>query len=445
MSTQLQTKAKALFDKQGYQNLTPIQEQVYSHASKRKDLMAQSATGTGKTHAFLLPLMDRLDGQSNQCQAVIISPTRELARQTYQFALAMRDIEEGLRIELVSGGSDRLRMKSKLSEKQPHLVIGTPGRIKDMFLDGDLRVDQADTIIIDEADMIYEFGFLEDVDVIFNRVNKKVHTMVFSATIVDQLKPFIKQYLHHPLTINTQDDSPQNPDVKHILIEQKHKSYPEALLDLLAVIEPAGCIIFANTRTHASEVAEMMREHGISVLELHGDLTARQRQQTLSRLQDNELVYLVATDIAARGLDLPHVSHVISLGFPSQIEFYIHRSGRTGRAGKSGYAYVIVNEKDKKTIERVSNMGISFEYQSIRNKQLTTVRNFYHRAKRLPKADPDITRILNRKTDKVKPNHKKKKALEIDKLQRKKRRDMIRKDIAEQKKARAKAKAQAKD
>lgn len=432
-------KAAQLFKLENFNELTPIQEQIFNPAIKRRDLIAQSATGTGKTHAFLFPLANQLDETSNNLQAIIIAPTRELATQIHQFALTLKEISPDLRIELITGGMDRERMKKKMVI-QPHLVIGTPGRIKDMFFEGVLRCDQADTVILDEADMIYEFGFLEDVDMILTRMNKKVHMMVFSATIPDQLKPFIKRYLHKPLTFNVTEDSPLNPDVKHILIHQKHKEPQEVLLDLLPLVQPSGCIIFVNTRKIASEVSEYLRDHGYQLLELHGDLTPRKRQQTLTRLQNEDLVYLVATDIAARGLDLPHVSHVISLGFPSQLEFYIHRIGRTGRAGKSGVAYTIVSQEDQKSIERLSSTGIKFHYEAITNNVLKEVRNFFTKRKRPSKVDPEIAQILNRKDKKVKPNYKKKRKAQIEKLQRKKRREKIQSEIQQQKKERAKAK-----
>ncbi len=435
----LNDKALELFKLEGFTQLTPIQESIYQPAMKRRDIIAQSATGTGKTHAFLFPLINQLDETSNNLQAIIMAPTRELAMQIYQFSMRMKEISKDLRIELMTGGMDRERMKKRVNV-QPHLVIGTPGRLKDMFMEGGLRCDQADTVILDEADMIYEFGFLEDVDMILEQMNKRVHMMVFSATIPEQLQPFIKRHLHKSLSFRMEEASAMNPHVEHVLIQQKHKTYSESLLDLLAVIEPSGCIIFANTRVDASEVAAYLREHGVNPLELHGDLTPRQRQQNLNRIQNDELVYLVATDIAARGLDLPQVSHVISLGFPKQLDFYVHRAGRTGRAGKSGISYTIVNKEDQKSIDRLGSTGIKFIYQSIRDKSLITTRNFFVRKKVAKAVDPEVAQILNRKDKKVKPNYKKKRREQVEKLQRKQHREMIQKSITEQKKTRAKAK-----
>lgn len=443
IKNRLTHQAVELFENEGFKELTPIQEEVYRHALKEKDIIAISQTGTGKTHAFLFPLANRLDPNSNTLQAIVIAPTRELSAQIYQFSQSLLEIMPDLRVELIVGGSDRQRMIDKLSN-QPHLVIGTPGRIKDMFFEGVLRCEQASTVVLDEADMIWEYGFLEDVIDILTKMNRRVHMMVFSAVIEENLQPFIKKFMNHPLTIEIDSQSKLSPQIDHILIHKKHKSVEETLRDLLAVIEPSGCLIFANTRSQAHEIAEMMRDYGISTLELHGDMTPRERQRTLKSIQRDELAYLVASDIAARGIDLPQVSHVISLGFPKQLEFYIHRSGRTGRAGKSGTSFVLVDDDDKNNVSRLSSMGISFQYQAIRNKELVDVRSFYAKKRRQKKIDPEIAQILNRKNVKVKPNYKKKRKQQIQKLQQKKRREMIRQEINKQKKERAKANQKAK-
>ena len=324
-------------------------------------------------------------------------------------------------------------------EKQPQIVIGTPGRMKDMFIkDNVLRLDTAKIVVIDEADMTLEFGFLEDIDEILSKMDKKVQMMVFSATIPESLQPFLKKYLYDPEFIEIKKEEAFQSDVKHILVPCKHKSYEQKILDVLPCIQPYVCLIFANTTQEAQNIANTMRENGYDLVELHSGLESRQRMQAIKMIQSQKKSYIVASDIASRGIDLEGITHVISCGFPKDLKFYIHRAGRTGRASRDGQCIALYKESDTKSIQSLIKQGIEFEHQDVKNKQFVDLKPYVN--KRPMKKDAfheEVEKIVHKKK-KVKPNYKKRQRQEIDRMKRKKRREMIKSDIKRQQKERAK-------
>ncbi|MBQ9986787.1 MAG: DEAD/DEAH box helicase [Erysipelotrichales bacterium] len=424
----------------GYTAPTPIQAEVLPQALKGRDIVGISQTGTGNTLAFLLPIFEKIDVTKDCVQAVITAPTRELASQIYKRISPITEIEPELRCKLVSGGMEKSKMVESFA-KQPHIVVGTPGRIKDMFLnEGVLRVDTAQIFVVDEADMTLEFGFLEDVDAICGRMGEDLQMMVFSATIPQALQPFLKKYLKHPQRIEIKDEHALSPKIEHVMVPCKHHSYAKTLLSILDGFNPYVCLIFANTREEAHEAAETLRESGRDVIELHGGLEPRQRKIALRQLEKNEYTYIVCSDIAARGIDVDAVSHVVSLGLPSNLEYYIHRSGRCGRAGREGTCYLLFKEKDLASVATLKKQGVSFAQREFKNGQWKEVRDGSQR--KMSKKDAlekEMAKIVYRKNEKVKPGYKKKKQQEIERLKRKKRREMIQNDIKARQKVRAKA------
>jgi len=418
---------------------TPIQSAVIPMALKGKDIIGISDTGTGKTHAFLIPLMEMIDTSKPYVQAVITAPTRELAQQIYRRAKLMSEANPDLRIKMIMGGIEKTKMADSLSI-QPHLVIGTPGRIKDLFVDeGVLRIDTASLLIVDEADMTLEYGFLEEVDAIAGRMKDHLQMMVFSATIPQNLRPFLKKYMKNPQTIKTDTKHQNNPKITHVLVPCKHRSYEETCLSILDGFMPYVCLIFANTREEAANCAKLLRQNGKQVVEIHGGLESRQRKQAMKQLENLTQSYVVATDIAARGLDIEGITHVISMGFPSELDFYIHRSGRTGRAGREGTSFALYKESDEPTILSLKERGLVFEHKSYKNGQWQELKKI--RGTGLTKGDlveKEIARSLRRKNDKVKPGYKKKRAAEIQKIKQKRKREMIQNEIKMQRKERYK-------
>lgn len=427
----------------GFEELTKIQEATLKYAKKDYDIVAISKTGTGKTHSFLIPIMEKINPNLDEIQVLITVPTRELGMQLFENCKLMSKAMPGLRIKQIIGGQDSKRIKEGLNTT-PHILIATPGKLKDMFDENVIRVDRIKMFIIDEADMTLEFGFLEDLDVIFSRI-KKCQTMCFSATLAEGLKPFIKKYFENPKLIQIEDNKKMNPNIKHILVNAKHKDYDVALLDVLKGFTPYVCLIFANTREECSKTANTLKENGYKVLELHGGLESRERKQAMRKLMDKEFSYIVCSDVAARGIDIDGVSHVISLGLPQELEYFIHRAGRTGRAGKSGTCITIYKEEDAKSINSLKERGIKFENKAIKNGVWKDVKQ--KTGDRKTKADIreiEIAKSLKRKKEKVKPNYKKKRHQEVLKVQQKERRDFIRKKIKEERKERYKANQRAK-
>ena len=433
----LKEKTNTFIRQNGFKVPTPIQQEVIPAFLRRKDIIGLSKTGTGKTHAFLIPLMELVDPEENSVQAVITAPTRELASQIYEKARMMQDAEPALRIRLFIGGQDREREIRQLESSQPHIAIGTPGRIKDLFLEsGALRIDKAGILIVDEADMTLEYGFLDDIDAFAGRMSADLEMLAFSATMPDQLKPFLKKYMHHPITFQISEDEDFNPRIRHILVPCYHHTYVQTIMSILPGFHPFVCLIFANTREEAAQIASGLRKEGVQVSELHGDLESRKRKQAMKQIAESRHTYVVCTDLAARGIDIPTVTHVISCGFPNDLEYYIHRAGRTGRAGNDGICYALYQEKDDQAIRSLMRRGIRFEHSRYRNGSWSVLHPYGRkREKNEDEMQKQISMMMTKKKTKVKPGYKKKRQAAIEKLQRDKKRELIRAKIREEKKA----------
>lgn len=433
-------RIEEIMEVEGFKTLTPIQEAVLGRKHKFQDLIGISTTGSGKSHAFFMPIFDMIDPDLQQVQAVISVPTRELAWQLYERSKKLA-AHFGVLVRLVVGGTEK-----KEGGRTPQIVIGTPGRMKDMFLDEKaLRLDTAKIMVIDEADMTMEFGFLEDVDAILSHMKDDVCVMVFSATIPDQLQPFLKKYLHTPELIRIATDEEFAADIEHILVPLKHKSMSERVMDVLSVINPYVCLIFANSNQEAAKLARELRDQGVDLVELHGDLEARERSKAIRTIQSQKKSYIVASDIASRGIDLEGVTHVISCGFPKDLKFYQHRSGRTGRAGRDGQAIAIYSPKDEKSLASLKRQGIHFKEMDIKNGQFAEVQDRTKRRVKSAALTPEMAKVIGKKKGRVKPNYKKKRAADLERMQRRAKRQLIQDEIRKQKRERAKAKQRAKN
>lgn len=423
-----------------FKELTSVQTQVLKEIPKKRDLIVKSDTGTGKTHAFLFAILELLEVEKQETQAIILAPTRELAMQIDRFAKEIQAVEPRVTVDLAIGGMDNTRLKKKL-ERQPQILISTPGKMQELINEAVIRLDTVKVLVIDETDMMLDYGFITEVDQIASRLLDKTIFMLYSATIPAGLKVFIKKYLKRPIEIDGKDEQALKPRIEHILINQRHRSDEDAVLDVLSGITPLLAIVFTNTKQAAIKVAAYLREYGIDCVEIHGDVSDRGRKQVVKKIQANKVRYIVATDLAARGIDLPEISHVINVGLPSHdLSFYTHRTGRTGRSGREGTAISLVGSTDQSSVVRLMRQGYKFEYRRIRDGVLEAARPFYNLEKRVKELDPDVVQILNRKDVKVKPGYKKARKREIENLMTRKRRAMIRADIRDQKKTRAKEK-----
>ncbi len=411
----------------GFSTPTTIQQVVIPLALKRRNIIGISKTGSGKSHAFLIPIIEKIDVSRNELQVVISAPTRELAIQLCQKARVMTEVLPELKIVEATGGSDRLKLIERV-KNNCHILIGTPGRLKDVVEQQAIRVDKVKTLIIDEADMTFESGFLETIDAVAGKMPKELNIMVFGATIPQQLQAFIAKYLTDAVTVDlSQNEEPG--EIENILVACKHRSYQEQLLQILPGINPYVCLIFANSRKEAAATAELLRSHNYQINELHGDMSARARRQALKKIQNHNDSYIVATDLAARGLDIDSISHVISLGLPSDLDFFIHRSGRTGRNGRKGWCYTLYRDSDAGAINQLKKRGIKFVYQNYSKGQWRITKTRKPQTKKMDEFEREIVKIVSRKNQKVKPGYKKKMQAEIQDIKRKKRRAMIQASI----------------
>ncbi|WLD92101.1 DEAD/DEAH box helicase [Alkalihalobacillus sp. AL-G] len=392
---------------QRFERPTEIQERLIPSILKGQDVIGQSQTGSGKTYAFLLPILERIDPGKNNVQAVITAPTRELARQVYDEALKLiefQDREQPIVVKTVVGGTDRKRMVNQLKHA-PHLIIGTPGRIRDLVVDEGISIFHATMLVVDEADQMLDMGFIEDVDQVASRMAHELQIMVFSATIPTNLEPFLKKYMNNPKHVHVQPEEAAPIEIEHIAVPVRNRDRIQLTIDVATNFNPYLAIVFTNTKKDADEVADAMESAGLNVDRLHGDLPPRTRKHVMKRVNKAECQFLVATDLAARGIDVKGVSHIIHYQIPTDLDYYIHRSGRTGRAGMSGIATVLFERDEQDKIERIEKKGITFSYRDLKNGKWTDVKLQRTRSKRSSK-EKDIIPIP--KPKKVKPGYKKK-------------------------------------
>ncbi len=419
---------------------TKIQQKVIPLVKKGRDIIGVSQTGTGKTHAFLLPIMNSIDPTNETVQAVITTPTRELAQQIYNHARMFAKYDNNIRVSLITGGSDKQKAVNKLAS-QPHVVIGTPGRIKDLSIDEQaLAITTAKTLVIDEADMTLEYGYLEDIDAVAGKMRADLQMMVFSATIPQNLRPFLKKYMDSPVLVEIDENLVTTKNVKHIILNTKHKDRFSLLEDIMKVLDPYVCIIFCNRRDSVASVAKALREDGFKVGEIHGDLEPRERRQMMRRIQNMEFQYIVGTDIAARGIDIDGVSHVINLELPDDPDFYIHRSGRCGRGKYTGTCISMYDTSDEANLAILEKKGIEFQNLAFKNNQFVELGarlKRKSREKQQTELEKKVQAIV-RKPQKVKPGYKKKRKRAVEKLVKKEKRNIIRQDIRRQRKERYK-------
>ncbi len=406
----------------GFTEFTKIQKAVIPKALAGKSIVGCSKTGSGKTHSFLLPIFENLEDIAG-VQAVITTPTRELAEQIYIAAnlLASKSAKK-IDIRMYTGGTDRAKEIKNL-RSQPTIVIGTPGKLQDLVIkEKKLFIHTTKIFVIDEADMALEEGFLVEIDQIGSQMPKTLQMLVFSATIPKGLEPFLKKYMNNPEFIFISNNQMYNESIEHILINSKYKSKKKLLVDLLKITNPFLVIIFANTKTKVIELAEFLKHNGFKIAEIHGDLSVRVRKQMMRRVRNLEFQYIVATDIAARGIDIDDVSHVINFELPTDVEFYVHRTGRTGRIGKSGIAISFYDFDSYDYLDKLDSKKIKFNFKDIKNGELIDSKVRNQREKKQFKAkDIDKARLLVKKkvNKNVKPGYKKKREKEAKELAKK--------------------------
>ncbi len=434
--TQRNDIINAFLNENNFTQLSQVQSQAFKPITKGRDVIALSKTGTGKTYAYLLPSFVNVNSKEDKTQCVIICPTQELVEQTLKFAQNLIPIFPELRLQGISKLSDDMRLTTK---QVPHVLIGTLGKLKSLYIEKQVyRIDHIKTLIIDEADMMLDPDNLADLDEFAGKMPEKLQTLVFSATIPNQLNKFMRTYMHNAFQINIEEDKSFDPRIEHILISQKEDEIKK-LDQLLMHINPALCIIFAKDGKQLESLKTFFETTKFKFTSIHGQLNPRERHQVFKQIKDSNVQYVLATDLAARGLDLELATDVISLGFPSDLSFYTHRAGRIGRAGKSGRSFVIYSIKDDSVIRKLIDMGLQFNHQAVSNRGFKDLRSYtytYHAKK--TELDKEVEKIVKGRPRKVKPGYKKKLNREIDQIKRKRKRQMIQDSIKAQQKEKSK-------
>jgi ATP-dependent RNA helicase CshB len=392
---------------------TEVQDRLIPIIRKGKSVVGQSQTGSGKTHTFLLPLFDKLDEEKNETQIVITAPSRELSTQIYNAAMQIAKFSETeIRVMNLVGGTDKQRQLDKIEANQPQIVVGTPGRILDMITEGALNVHTAFSFVIDEADMTLDMGFLEEVDKIATRLPEKIQILVFSATIPEKLRPFLKKYLENPVVEEIAAKAVISDTIDNWLISTKGKDKNKLIFDLLTVGQPYLAIVFANTKTRVDEISSYLKNQGMKVAKIHGDIPPRERKRVMKQVTNLEYQFVVATDLAARGIDIEGVSLVINAEIPNDLDFFIHRVGRTGRNGLEGTAITLYDPSDDEAISKIEKLGVSFQPKEIKNGEIVDTYDRNRRDKRekttKKEADTEIIGMRAKAKKKVKPGYKKK-------------------------------------
>jgi ATP-dependent RNA helicase DeaD len=339
-------------EKLGFTEPTAIQIQAIPQLLAGRDVVGQSQTGTGKTAAFSLPMLERLSTEVRGVQALILTPTRELASQVAD-AIGTFSSNRRLNILTVCGGQSMERQMREL-RRGVQVVVGTPGRVIDLLDRGDLKLDEVSWVVLDEADEMLSMGFIDDVKKILKQAPVERQTACFSATMPRPIRELVNKFLKSPATVTV-----EQPKATPSRIEQRAYIVPrgwtkaKALQPILELEDPEAALIFVRTRRAAAELTSQLQGAGHSVDEYHGDLSQSQRERLLARFKAGQVRWVVATDIAARGLDVDHLTHVINYDLPDQVESYIHRIGRTGRAGKTGIAITLIQSFDRRKLNLI--------------------------------------------------------------------------------------------
>lgn len=405
---------------------TPVQEKLIPVVLSGRDLVGESKTGSGKTHTFLLPIFQMLDEEADSVQAVITAPSRELAAQIYQAARQLASFsEKEIRVANYVGGTDKVRQIGKLESSQPHIVIGTPGRIYDLVESGDLAIHKAKTFVVDEADMTLDMGFLATVDKIAGRLPKDLQFLVFSATIPQKLQPFLKKYLSNPVIEQIKTKTVIADTIENWLLSTKGRDKNAQIYQISQLLQPYLAMIFVNTKTRADELHSYLTAQGLKVAKIHGDIAPRERKRIMNQVKNLDFEYIVATDLAARGIDIEGVSHVINDAIPQDLSFFVHRVGRTGRNGLLGTAITLYQPSDDSDIRELEKMGIKFIPKMIKDDEFQDTYDRDRRANReksREKLDTEMLGLVKKKKKKIKPGYKKKIQWAVNEKRRKTKR-----------------------
>jgi len=337
----------------GYTTLTPVQAQSIPLLLGGRDLIGQSRTGSGKTAAFSIPILRNISVKSRVVQALVLCPTRELCAQVAREMRRLGRRYPGLQV-LVGSGGQFIAPQIGALEKGTHIVVGTPGRVLDLIKRKKLILAKTTTLVLDEADRMLDMGFQEDMEEILAALPRQCQTVFFSATFPDSIDEMSRKYQRNPVRVTIETPVDEIPAIVEIFHETAREDKIAALAQVLRHHDPESAIVFTNMKTVAQEVAGVLEKSGISAASLHGDLEQFDRDRVMARFRNRSVRVLVATDVAARGIDVEALDLVVNFDCPAKPDVYVHRIGRTGRAGKSGVAISIITPKEQYKLDLIS-------------------------------------------------------------------------------------------
>lgn len=348
-------------EEQGYEQPSPIQAQAIPHLLEGRDVLGLAQTGTGKTAAFALPILARTSAELRAPQVLVLAPTRELAMQVAEAIEGFAKHTPGVKVASIYGGAD-FGSQFRTLKAGPQWVVGTPGRVMDHIRRGTLKLDEISAVILDEADEMLRMGFIDDVDWVLEQVPSTRQVALFSATMPRQIQQVAEKHLNNPVEVRIKAKTATNDSITQKFWMVRDADKDDAMVRICETSDMDAMIVFVRTKQATEEVAEHMRNSGFKAEPLNGDVAQAQRERTVDRLKKGQIDILVATDVAARGLDVERITHVVNYDIPYDAESYVHRIGRTGRAGRTGEAILFVRPRERRmlsTIERVTRNKIA--------------------------------------------------------------------------------------
>ncbi|MCX7572135.1 DEAD/DEAH box helicase [Tumebacillus sp. DT12] len=340
-------------EEMGFEEATPIQAETIPLAQSGTDVIGQAQTGTGKTAAFIIPTLGRIDRERNAIQVLVLAPTRELAIQVADETGKLGKYSRASVLPVYGG--QPIDRQIKALKRNPHIIIGTPGRMLDHIRRKTIKLSEVTTVILDEADEMLDMGFLEDIEAILAEVPTERQTLLFSATMPDPIRRLAERFMNNPQIVKIQPQGVTAPKIAQIYYEVAEKNKIDAVTRLLDVESPELGVIFCRTKKGVDELQKLLQARGYLASGLHGDMTQRERDHVMHQFRQGTIDLLIATDVAARGLDVEGVTHVINYDIPQDVDSYVHRIGRTGRAGREGKALTLMTPREFKLLRMIES------------------------------------------------------------------------------------------
>lgn len=365
LTSKLPNKLVQLFDDMGFQSFTPVQEQTLPPILEKKDILAQAQTGSGKTLAFAIGILLKINPRFFAPQALVICPTRELADQVSKEIRKVARFTENIKVLTLCGGMPFGPQIGSL-EHGAHIVVGTPGRLQEHVRKGTLQLDKLETLVLDEADRMLDMGFIDSIRDLVNQTPKNRQTLLFSATYPETISEISDEFQKTPAKIVIETTEESKPDIKQLFIQANKDNKNALLLAALRAQQPTQAIVFCNTKAECQQVVDFLDFHKVSAKAIHGDLEQRERDQVLVQFANTSCRILVATDVAARGIDVKQVDTVINYDTTRDIDVHTHRIGRTGRAGSKGIAINLVTEREDYKVKDIEErFAITAEFLNL--------------------------------------------------------------------------------